>query len=478
MKRGAPAGALKILTETDLHRIHAAALSLLGETGVLSQSDVILDLFHKNGARVDRSSRVIRVPADMVEAALKSAPKSFILYGRDPEQDLLIESGRVYYGLGGTSEPFFWDSQLGRARHPTKADMVAVTRVGQALPHIDFVMTLCSSGDMPPDQVFIHDYDAIFRNTTKPVVFSVLGRRSTATLIEMAAAACGGEREMRRRPWGMAIASSVSPLVVTPFNEGIIDAVEWGVPIRYGVGPMMGGTSPATVAGTVAQSLAEVLFGLVMVQLIKSGAPFVLAPNTNVMDMVTGQCTYSSPEQALGKMAVAQLGRFYQLPTWATGGGVESKLPDGEAVAQAMMTMLLTGLAGITLNQNLGTLASGMYGSAEMAVICDELAHMVKRVVAGFAVTDDTLAVDVVQEVGHGRTFMTHEHTLSHFKQELFFPVLFRRQTTDQWLEGGAKPIVDVAHQRVQDILAQAGPMPLPPGAHEALERIVRQVTV
>jgi len=473
MKTGTPAGSFKVLSDGDLQRIHAAALSLLSNPGVRSESDLILDLFKRAGAPVDRAGRTIRVPAEMVEAALKTAPRSFILHGRQPGQDLLVESGRVYYGLGGTSEPYFWDCQLGRPRRPAKADMVDVTRVGQALSHVDFVMALCSSGDVPGDQVFIHDYDAIFRNTDKPVVFSVLGRHSTATILEMAAAACGGESEMRRRPWGMAMVSCVSPLVVTRLQEGILDALELGVPIRYGAGPMMGGTSPASVAGIVAQSMAETLFGLVMVQLLKPGAPFVFAPNTNVMDMATGQCTYSSPEQTLGKAAVAQLGRFYGLPTWATAGGVESKLPDCEAAAQAMLGMLLNSLAGITFNQSMGTLASGLCGSVEMAVICDELAHMVKRVLAGFAVTDDTLALDVVREVGQGGQFLTHSHTLEHFRQEMFFPALFRRQSIDQWLERGARPIVDVAHQRVQAILEQARPVPLPGGAGERLEQIV-----
>jgi trimethylamine--corrinoid protein Co-methyltransferase len=336
--------------------------------------------------------------------------------------------------------------------------MAACTRVGHALPNVDFIMALCTAGDAPKDQSFFHDYSAMLRNTTKPIVFSVVGRQATARILGMAAAACGGEAELRRRPLGMAMASAVSPLTVTELTEGVIDAVEFGVPIRYGVGPMMGGTGPTTVAGTLAQSLAETLFGLVLVQLVKPGAPVVLAPNTNVMDMATGQCTYASPEQNLGKMAVAQLGRFYRLPTWATGGGVESKLPDSEAAAQAMMGMLLCALAGVTFCQNLGTLASGMYGSMEQLLICDEIASMIKRILAGLRVTEDTLALDVIREVGHGKDFLTHAHTLGHFRSDLFFPALFQRQSIDGWLARGARPIADVAHERVRAILAGSAP--------------------
>jgi trimethylamine--corrinoid protein Co-methyltransferase len=154
-------------------------------------------------------------------------------------------------------------------------------------------------------------------------------------------------------------------------------------------------------------------------------------------------------------MAVGQLGRFYGLPTWATGGGVESKLPDSEAAAQAMMGILLCGLAGVTFCQNLGTMASGLYGSMEQLLICDEIASMVKRILAGLLVTEDSLALGVIREVGHGKEFLTHEHTLRHFRSELFFPALFRRQSIDRWIARGARPAADVAHERVRAILAE-----------------------
>ena len=132
MKTGIPGGVFNILSETDLHRIHEASLSLLANHGVLSQSSAILELFQLSGADVDAESRLIRVPPGLVEAALKSAPKSFVFHGRDPAMDLLLESGRVYYGMGGASEPYFWDYDLGQPRSPTKADMLGRRCTGGA----------------------------------------------------------------------------------------------------------------------------------------------------------------------------------------------------------------------------------------------------------------------------------------------------------------------------------------------------------
>lgn len=475
MKKGPIGGSLKVLCEDDVQRIHAASLALLAEQGMQSESDPILDVFRRGGAQVDGETRVIRVPPDMVDAALKSAPKAFALYGRDPAMDIWLEPGRLYFGMGGTSEPYFWDHDLGLPREPTKADMVNNTRLGQALPNIDFMMALCSAGDVPKEQVLLHEYDALFRNTTKPVIYTSPGRWHTSKFFEMAAAACGGESAFRERPCVVLFTQPVSPLRISRYSEGMFEAAELGVPIMSSPGPMMGATSPATLAGTLVQVNAEALLGIVMAQLIKPGTPVIYAPHTGVMDMVTAQCTYGSPEQSLARAAVAQLGLFYQLPTFGLGGGVEAKLPDAEASAEAMLGMLLNALSGLTLTQTLGTMASGLYGSPEMLLICEEMVHMIKRVMAGIAFTDETLALDVIKEVGYGGTFLKHDHTAFLFRKELFFPVLFRRQTVDRWRERGAKSMTEVAHQRVLDILAKAGPAPLPDGADEALRRALAQ---
>lgn len=476
MKTGAKGGTLKIISEDDVQRIHKSALSLLEDPGIFSESDLFLDIFQKGGAKVDRDSRVICVPPDMVEAAIKSAPRSFVLHGRnDPDMDMLLEPGRVYYGMGGTSEPLFWDYDLWQSRQPTKEDMVLNTRVGQALPNIDFVQTLCMSADKPTNHVFFHDFDAIFRNTTKPTVINILERPFTAHLLEMTAAASGGEDELRQKPSVMGIVTPITPLKIAIMNEGIIDTVEAGVPVLYSPGPLMGATGPTTVAGTLALTTAEVLFGVVLTQLIKPGAPVVLKPDTDVFDMRTTQCTYGSPEQNLGKVAMTQLAHFYEIPIYSLGGGVEGKVPDAEAASEAMMSMLLNGLAGTTLSQSLGTLSWGLYGSREMVVICDELVNMIKRVLDGITITDETLALDVIREVGHGGSYLTHDHTASLFRQELYFPALFRRQTIDQWVQSGGKMSHEVAHDRVQEILAEAEPVTLPPGADEELERALRQ---
>jgi len=475
MKTGIRGGSLDLLSQGDVGQINDAALSLLENPGIFSESDLFLDIFERGGAVVDRESRQISVPAEMVQDALETAPSSFVLHGRyDSDMDLLLEPGRSYFGMGGTSEPQFWDYDLWKSRQPTKADMIASTRLGHALPNIDFVQTLCMSGDKPTDVIFFHDFDAIFRNTTKPTVINVLERPFTVSLLEMAAAASGGEDALHERPSVLGIVTPVSPLKIAVMNEGIIDAIEAGVPILYSPGPLMGATGPATVAGTLALTFAEVLFGVVLTQLVRPGAPVVLKPDTDVFDMKTTQCTYGSPEQSLGKATAAQMARFYDVPVYGLGGGVEAKVPDAEAASEAMMNMLLNALAGMTLSQSLGTLAFGMYGSQEMVVICNELVSMIRRVLEPVVVNEDTLAIDAIRQVGPGGSFLEHDHTIRHFRKELYFPKLFQRQTIDEWVRGGSKMIHETAHSHVLDILSEAKPIELPAGVDDALEAALR----
>ncbi len=475
MKTGGRGGSLTVITDEEVERIYRASLDLLMDPGVYSESDLFLDIFAQGGAIVDRDERTIRLPKSLVEWAIQKTPKSFILYGRnDSAMDLQVELGHTYFGMGGTSEPLFWDYDMRKPRQPTKQDMINNTRLGHALPDIDFVQTLCMSGDQPTDTIFFHDFDAIFRNTTKPTVLTILERPFTQHLLEMAAAASGGEDALRQKPSMLGIATPVSPLKIPVMNEGIVDAVQAGVPILYSPGPLMGATGPATVAGLVALTNAEVLFGVTLVQLIKEGAPVVLKPDTDVFDMKTSQVTYGSPEQNLGKIAMAQLARYYHIPIYGLGGGVEGKIPDSEAAAEAMQTMLLVGLAGMTLCQSLGSMGFGMYGSSEMLVICDELVRIVKRIQQGFEVNDDTLALDVIRTCGFGGSYLAQKHTRQHYSKEMYFPSLFQRQTMDAWLKAGSKSIEQVAHEKVLSLLEKSKPVELSDRVDKELERALK----
>ena len=463
---------LQFLSQGDVERIHLASLELLQNPGFLCESDRILDTFEHAGVTVDRRQKIIRLSQEWVQAALARAPKAFTLYGRAPGRELTVEAGHTYFGMGGASEPFVWDYDLMGPRQPTKDDMIRCTRLGQKLENVDFVMSLCSAGDRPKPHVFLHEFDALLRNTDKPVVYSAPGRFHAAVFVEMAAAACGGHEALRQRPCIAGLVTPTAPLQATQLDESLYEYAASGIPILIRPGPMMGATGPVSIIGTLAQTNAEALFILVLSQLVEPGTPVIYGPSIPAMDMATTLCTYGSPDEAMGRAMVAQMGTFYELPSWNTAA-TEAKLPDAAAASEAMMGIMLNAMSGMTMTQSLGTLASGFYGAPEMAVIGDEMARMVKYLMRGSSVDEDTLAIDAIREVGHRGNFLSHEHTACMFRQQLYFPQLFRRQTIQKWQAAGSQSILETAHQQVDALLDTAKPIALPAGADAELERIL-----
>ncbi len=475
MKQGLSGGLTRFLSETECERIHTASLDILEERGVLCNSPALLRVFARGKAQVDEDTRMVRIPGDLIDWAVRTAPKSFTFFARDRELDLALEQPRVYYGMGGSAVPYFWDFEKRTLRDPVKADVAAATRLGHALPNVDFVMSLAAAGDTPEHLHYVHEYHAILSNTTKPVIYSAPSRQYAAAFLEMAAAASGGESELRARPSVMLFTQPVSPLQIGPYNEGMIDFAASGVPILYSPGAMMGATSPATLAGALVQGNAENLAGIVLSQLLRPGTPIVYGPHTPVMDMVTTRCTYAGTEQALARAAMAQLAHYYGLPSFSTGAGCDSWAVDAQAAAEATMGIFLNALSGLTLTQTMGTMASGTFGSLEMLVVCDEVAAMAKRVLRGVEVSQESLAVDVIKQVGPGGHFLDHDHTVRTFRREFFFPSLFERSGLTAWQAQNDRDLVGRAHAKVSEVL-EGGTAPVTTSSQRALDTCLKRL--
>ncbi|MDA8216040.1 MAG: trimethylamine methyltransferase family protein [Dehalococcoidales bacterium] len=477
MKEGLRGGLLNVLSESDVERIHAASIHLLEDCGLRCGTDLLLGVFARGGASVDEGTRRVRIPRDLVEWAVAAAPKSFPFCGRDPRFDLLLEQPRVYFGMGGSAVPYFWDHESSRLRDPVQADMALATRLGHALANVDFVMSLAAAGEVPSHLHYLYEYNAILANTTKPVIYSAPSREYARMFLEMAAAASGGEAALRARPSVMLFTQPVSPLQIGPYNEGMVEFAAWGVPILYSPGAMMGATSPATLAGALAQGNAENLAGVVLAQLLRPGTPVVYGPHTPVMDMVTMRCTYAGTEHSLGRAAMAQLARRYGLPSFSTGAGVDAAALDAQAAAEASMGIFLNALAGLTLTQTMGTMGSGTFGSLEMLAVCDEIVAMAKHVLRGVAVTEETLALDAIEEVGPGGHFLDHEHTVRTFRHEFFFPHLFTRFGASAWQTGEPEDIRARARARIVQAQEQQASSPVDPAVVEALGACLRRLS-
>ena len=476
VKRGLKGGQLRLLSEDEVRDIHVAALEVLSQVGMECSSPRIMEIFKEAGADVCEKTRRIRIPEYIIEDSLKKAPSKVVLCGRNPENDILLEGDRVYFGMGGTPTPYILDLYTGDFRRPTKKDMEDVTRLGDALENMSFLMTIAGAFDVPYEVEYLHEFDALFNNTTKPIVYSTPGADATRRVLEMAAVIVGGPEELRERPIFCLYAETASPLMFPKANENMIECAKAGVPITLGPMPLAGGTGPITITGANVIGLSENLAAISLVQLVKPGAPILLAAWAGLMDPRTGRCAYGSPEFALGVNLVnAQLARFYDLPTFGFGGPSDSAVPDAQAGSEVTMNLMISALSGINLIHDCGYLSGGSVGSPEMAVICNEVAGVVSRILKGVSTDDEWLAVDVIKKVGPGGHFMAEPHTLKHLKEVVFIPELFDRRPEMVWKADGAKSLRQRANAKAREILKTHKPEPLSDDVKEKIREIIKK---
>ena len=310
---------LEVFTDDELREIHLATLEVLSRTGVFVEDDEALELFAQAGADIDRERRVVCLPAHLVEDAVDAAPSKVVLCGRDPANDVVLEDGRVGFTNFGEGIQVV-DPYSGELRESRKADVADCTRLIDALPEIDVVERPLGAHDVPPDTAALHNAEAIFSNTTKHATIGPLSGFCAVKMIDMAAAISGGRDKLRKRPILSFLTCPVSPLkLVADACRIIIEGARAGVPVNVLSMAMAGGSSPVNLAGTLVTHNAEVLAGITLAQLTKRGAPVVYGSSTTAMDLRLASASVGSPECGLINAAVAQMARFYLLPSWVAG---------------------------------------------------------------------------------------------------------------------------------------------------------------
>ena len=474
VKRGIRGGRLRYLDRKEVEQIHNATLEVLKRVGLKCKSKRILEVFQQGGAEV--SDDTVRIPEHIVNDAVRSAPKQIILCGRNSKYDILLEHDRIYFGMGGTPPPFIRDLETGEFRRPTKKDFADATRLGDGLQNMSFLMSIAGAFDVPYEVEYEHEWEMLFNNTEKPIVYSAPSAYSSRKVLEMGAEIVGSMQELARKPIMCLYTETSSPLAIPSACENALEFANAGVPITQGASPLVGATAPGTLAGTMVVSNAENLATVVLVQLVNRGAPFIYGGFCDVMDPVNGRMSYGCPEFSISTSVLnAQMAEYYGLPVFGFAAPSDSKLPDAQAGAEAMQMSLMNALAGINLMHDCGYLAGGSAGSMEMAVICDEIFDNVLRIVRGVEVNDETLAVDVIEQIGPEGSFLAHKHTLKHIRSELHIPRLFDRRPEAEWAKLGRRATHDVARDRARQILKEHLPEPLPRDVQGKLSEIVKQ---
>ena len=471
---------LQFLSSQQSERIHQASLRLLETVGVRVHLRQAVDLLERAGAEV-REASTVRIPRGLVEDALKTAPRSISIGNRKGEEAMVLEAGNSYYGTGPTIQ-YVYDIDTGQRRETDYEDIEKAARLCDYLPNIDFLMPMGMTAGVDPASRGIdprltdrYDFAAMLRNTTKPLMCSCWTVEGLTDIHKMAVAVRGSEQALRDNPLFILFRQPVSPLThdAEPLRA-VLYCAEAGIPMCYASYPLMGATGPATLAGAVALSNAEFLSGLVIGQLRRPGSPVIFNLGGGPMDMRTSGTPYNAPESFLGEMAGAAMAEFYGMPNYSYGGLTDSKLLDEQAGTEAALSLFQSTLAGSTLIHDVGYMDTGMTASWELIVLGDEIISHLKRIMAGIDLTDEQLALDVIEAVGPGGNFLMEEHTLQHYR-DVWYPQVLNREEYSVWAEKGAKPLREVLREKVRWILENHQPEPLCAEVEDRVEAVLNR---
>jgi len=314
----------------------------------------------------------------------------------------------------------------------------------------------------------------MIKNTTKPITFWFHDRASARFIIDMLIALRGNEARAAKFPLCYPLLEPISPLRF-PFNgvDLLFETARLNLPVPIGPMAQMGLSAPGTLAGTLALENAEILAGICITQLVRAGMPVCYGGICHAFDMQTTQMIFCGPEQAIFGVAMTQLGKFYALPVYINVGLTDSKRPDAQAGLESGVTLMLGAAAGADIFGHMGICGVDQAASLDMLVLQNEVIHYVESVMRKVELSDDTLGLDAITEVGPGGTFIDQPHTAEHFRRELWFPKLLDRNYYQAWVDNGARSTEDRCHREKDAILKTHTPEPIAPELARTLDDIV-----
>jgi len=455
IRKGLPGGSFKPLTQESIDRIHQTAMRVIEEVGFEVNSESALELFKRAGAWVEKEKHLVRLSQKRVMGLIDMAPSEVRLCGQDKKHDILLGGQRVYTGTGGTAL-YVYHPDTGQKQLATLDDLKRIAKLVDGLDNIHLFMLPTYPSELPVEEVDVNRFFAGLDNTTKHVMGGVYTLNGVKQVIRMAEVAAGTGERLRQRPLISMITCSISPLKMDrQYGDLVVTIAKSGIPLVCPAEPLCGATSPVTLAGNLVIQTVDSLMGVMLTQIINPGTPVIfgsVATNTNLRNL---KYLAGSVEMGLLNAAGAQIAQFYQLPFYATGGMTDSKVLDAQSGYESAVTSLLCALAGANfIHDAAGLMEFALTTCYEKYVIDNEILGMVMRAVEGITVNDDTLAFDLIKQVGPGGNFVTAKHTRRFMRGEHYQPSLSDRDSREEWEARGGKTTWERAAEGVREIIA------------------------
>lgn len=442
----------EILTKNQVEKIHETSLRILEEIGLDFCYPSALEVFKKGAVKVD-GQRVF-FPSRLVEAQIKKAPSRFTLHARNPKNNVVIGGSNTVFAPG-YGAAFVTDLENGR-RQATLKDFENFVKLTGASASQDVLSgTVVEPTDAPYETRHAQMIYTAVKYSDKCVMGSTMGARAASDCIQMAAILFGGRDQIESAPGIMGIIGPLTPLKYDARMLGaLMEYAAAGQPALIASLAIAGATGPVTLAGNLALQNAEVLAGIVLAQLVREGTPVIFGGASSNAEMRNGTLSIGSPEMAMNTAATAQMARYYKLPVRGGGAVCDAKSPDAQASYESMMNLSMAQACGINfVLHSAGILESFNCMSYEKFIIDDEMCGMAKRIQRGIEVNPDTLALDVIKEVGPGGHFLDKDHTFDHFRTEFYQPRLSNRDDYVTWKTNGSYQCRQTAHKRYKEIL-------------------------
>jgi trimethylamine--corrinoid protein Co-methyltransferase len=464
---------VEVLSENEINKIDKVSKEILEETGVMVLSEEVIKIFENGGAKVDYDKKIVRIPEKVVNDCIKSTPSEFKLYNREKDSYLSIGKNLGYSGTGHNAINTL-EANSPERRLATKKDVENFVKIADTLPNIHVV----ANGYMPQDVFYksslLHSLEVMANNTTKHVYFSPENVDETKALISMLKV-ISGENYLGNAPIATCQLSPISPLT---WSEGTIKAVvevaKSGIPLSILPEPITGVTAPITLAGTLTSSNVEELSAIVLAQIVNPGTPVIYAQAWTTFEMNKGSALIGTPECCLLSIAGAQLARYYNIPSHCIAFDTDSDMFDEQNGFEKMFNTIATLQAGTNLIVNAGLFATGMTSSSEQLIVDHEIVTFVYRYLEGINVSNDSIAKNVIQEVGQHKDYMTHPQTLKYIRSnEHAAYKVSNRNIFDAWDKSGKMSITENASSLAKEIIKEYQPKQLSREKQEKLKEII-----
>jgi trimethylamine--corrinoid protein Co-methyltransferase len=461
---------LQVLNSDQIGTLHEATARLLEKTGVKVTHPQARDIFAGGGARVEDDR--VRIPRPILEDALAKAPSRIVLGSRSGEPAVVLDNDACWFGAT-LDDVYYFDPLTRQRRQLTLKDCRAMATVSDALPNLTWGMTFGAISDVPAHLGDRYAVREVLTHSEKPVVFSSNNVGSLRDIYEMVKVVADDEHCFEKTPPAASFVTTISPLVIPDHvAEQMLFCAEHAIPQVCYAGVQAGSTGPMSFAGTIVQGNAETLACLVFNQLVRPASPVVYGHLSTVMDMKSSIFSFGAPEMNLMIAAQSQIARHYDIPFYGAAGCSDAKLPDAQAAVEAAISCFSSALGCAGLIHDVGLLEYATMASPEHMVLVNEILHMIGHYMRGIDVSEEALALDIIDAVGPGEHYLMLDHTMQHFR-EAWYSQLFDRNSYNHWLENGAQDLGARVRERTLALMAHQ-PAPLDEAVLRTLEAMGR----